>query len=625
LIDRIEEDNKAGWPTARLDFALKPDATPAQIMLAIGTQLHSRTPLVGKIQIPLLGMGISALTLDPNQSSSPSEQLDRRLKGGRIGTSFASVATDAATLLPSPEQRAMLTEAGALLGWIIDGFKGRQVGARMSWYKRNFDPGDGARYGPLLELYARWSIAVDAQEEAEVRGNSRRDVWRALCAAFLADLREGFDHASLWHDKRTANCLLLLDNADAPIGVEFLETLAECRRMAMDETDPLLVVAAQRTRPKLRPPVGQAIGAAEQRLSYALLRAPTRDPEVPAAPWYPVRLTELRVENLEKIVTSRLLSSSWHDQQFVYEVTGGHSAAVEKLAGVLRRERPGSDLRDLVTPAVEDALLADLRPAGLGNRELGAMAVFSATLRPHPDPAARVFAALGWSDVNELDVRDRFLDLMWASDETGFTIRPLLRLLLARWLARSASRWDDVHEAFLAHYRPREASDPDPMSYHQLALITSLPGSGLDTIAARLECRLPDAATGVPVDLDKIQSAQRWDESLSDITTAPNRLRQSVGELAGTIGTPDLYSEARDVVVQLAGISVVGDRRRIVARLLAALWLYNDRLFDPKHTLAGLIAREYLQLAQVTPGDNEIFYGRASHFREIAREWEDRL
>jgi hypothetical protein len=625
LIDRIETDNKAGWPTARLDFALKPDATPAQIMLAIGTELHRHTPLVGKIQIPLLGMGISALTLDSNKSSSPEEQLDGRLRTGRIGTSFASVAADAAKLLPSPEQQAMLTEAGALLGWIVDGFKGRQLGARMAWYKRNFDPGDGTRYGPLLELYARWCIAVNDREKAEVRGNARRDVWRALCEAFLADLRSEFDRATLRHDKRTANCLLLLDNTDATIGVEFLETLAECRRLAMDQTDPLLIVAAQRIRPKLRPPVGPPIGAAEEKLSYAVLRTATRDPEAPAAPWYPVRLTELSVENLEKIVTSHLLSSSWHDQQFVHEVTGGHSAAVERLAGVLRRARPGSDLRDLVTPVVEDSLLEDLRPARLDDRSLGAMAVFGATLHPQPNPAAKVFAVLGWADVNELDVRDRFLDLMWASDEGGFTIRPLPRLLLTRWLARDASMWDDVHEAFLAHYRPRETSDPDPVCYHQLALITSLPGNGLDAIAAHLDRRLPDAATGVSRDWDKVSSARRWEESLSGITTAPNRLRQSVSELAAKIGTPDLHPEARDVVMQLAGISVAGDRRRIVARLLAGLWLYNDRLFDPKHTLAGLIAREYLQLAQVTPGDNEVFYGRASHFRQIAREWEDRL
>jgi hypothetical protein len=409
--------------------------------------------------------------------------------------------------------------------------------------------------------------------------------------------------------------------------VEFLETLAECRRMHADETDPLLVVAAQRVRPRLRPPVGPSIGAADERLGYARLRAATRDPEVPAAPWYPVQLTELTVENLEKIVTSHLLSSSWHDQQFVHEVTGGNSAAVERLAGVLRRARPGCDLRDVVTPAVKDALLDDLRPARLSDRDLGAMAVFAATLRPQPDPAARVFAVLEWSDVSELDIRDRLLDLMWASDEPRFTIRPLPRLLLTWWLSRSATLWEDVHQAFLAHYRTREnRENRDLLSYHQLALIKSLPAGGdLDAIAAHLDSRLPDAATGVSGHPDETLSARSWDESLSGIATAPNRLRQSVADRAEKIGSPPLHPEARDVVIQLAGISVAGNRRRIVARLLTALWLYNDRLFDPRHTLAGLIAGEYVQLAQVTSGDNEVFYSRASHFRKIAREWEERL
>ena len=618
VLDHLEADNKASWPTARLDFALKPDATPAQIMLAIGTQLQRGARGVGKIQIPLLEIGICALTLDRDSSLSLEEQLDKRLSSGLNGDSLASVASGAATLLPSPEQ-AVINQAGKFLGWIVDSSKRRRLSDRVDWYKQNFDPGNGTSRGPLLELYARWGIAVDDQERDEVRSNARRDVWHALCRAFLADLRNEIDRATVRHDKRTANCLLLLDNADTGIGVEFLETLAECRSEAADQTDPLLVVAAQRTRPKLRPPVGRSVGVGETRFSYATLRAATVDPENPATPWYPVLLTGLSIQNLEKLVSSHLLGSPWRDWQFVHEVTGGHPAAVAKLAKVLRHAQPDSDLRALVTSPLEDALLTALRRP-LENRDLDAMAVFGATLSPGPGPAARVFAALDWS-VNELDVKDRFLDLMWACDETAFTIHPLPRLLLTRWLAREASLWDKVHQAFLAYYRANEASAPAPVSYHALALITSLSGGGLDAIAAHLDGRLP----GAPGGRDKTQSARQWDDSLWDITAAPNRFRQSVAELADTIHTPDLFREPRDVVTQLAGISMAGDRQRIVARLLAALWLYKDRLFDPKHTLAELIAHEYLQLAQVTSGDNEVFYGRASHFRNIAHNWEDSL
>jgi hypothetical protein len=624
LVERLEAIHRPSSPTARLDFAGHPDATPAEVMVAIGGELHARVARVGKVEFPLLGMGVMALTLDPDSPLAADDQLKQRLDSGASGKALADLTAQAAKLLPTPQQQALIGGAGAVLGWIVDKVKGSRRDARLAWYSQNFRPGVGR--GPLIELYHRWHASEDKQDaeddkQVEARREGRRDVWRALCMAFLADLR-AFSGTSWWNEK-TTNCLLLLDNADTAIGVEFLEMLAECREKAEGKADPLLVVAAQRTRPKLRPPVGRPVDATDERLVYAEWLETTRDPEAPPAPWYPVRLTELSAENVKKIVTTHVLGLPWHDQQFVREVTGGHSAAAWELANVLEHAKPGSRSRDLITREVEDALLGLLRPDGDSEAELTRMAVFAATLRPKQEPADKVFEALRWERVKAEAVKARFLDLMWASDEDGFVIHRLPRLLLTRWLARDADLWKQVHEDFQTYYRGNEAKEPAPVWYHELALMTALSDDNLEKAADYLNSRLVDES-GSEATEGKL-SPNEWDPLLIDVATAPSRLQQAVAERSVPPGTQGLHAAAEDVVSQLAGLSQAGDRPRVIKRLVAALWLYNDRLFDAKHTLAGVICEEFSQLAPLTPGDCQVFYDRASSFCATADEWKDRL
>ena len=77
---------------------------------------------------------------------------------------------------------------------------------------------------------------------------------------------------------------------------------------------------------------------------------------------------------------------------------------------------------------------------------------------------------------------------------------------------------------------------------------------------------------------------------------------------------------------RLAGVAAPGSRLRTVSRLMAARWLYNDRLFDPRRRLARLIDREYFELAQLTDRDKDsgVLYREISHFRKVTRDWEDR-
>jgi len=609
LLDRIETGHRTGSPTARLDFGRNPDANPAAVMLDIGSLLSPGVARVGKVKLPLLGIGLIAVSLDPENEASPAEQLDQRLSArvrlsGRV---LGDLAKQAGTLLPSHEQQAVVAEVATVLGWTLDGISRRRVGEHLAWYAGTVGRGNGTRLGPLLRLYERWHDALTHDDT-----DARRDVWQALCAALLADLRAGFNQFSLTHGHRTTNCLLLLDNVDSTAGMEFLETLADCRRRITAETDPLLVVAAQRTRPELQPAVGPPAMSTEEGMSYATWLAAAREQEDQPSPWYPVLLTDLSVGNVTSMVHSRVLGKAWRDVDFVHTVGGGHPVAVQVLAKRLARAARDFDPRNVLTREVEDDLLGKLRPAWLRDRELEAMAVYGAAFRPRLKAGASVFRSLRWAHINEMDVSDLFLSLLWAGDEGWLVVRPLPRLLLSRLLARDGDLWNRTHDGFLTHYRTRDARDTVAEQYHLLALTTSLSDGNLGKVAAHLDQQLD------------IRGSSEWNDTLVAITAAPNRLRHSDDDRRAAGDAPDFCGDAEDVVKRLADVTSPGERLRTVTRLVTARWLYNDRLFDPVHRLARLLAREYYELAQLTGGASEVCYREASYFRKVARDWEDR-
>lgn len=428
----------------------------------------------------------------------------------------------------------------------------------------------------------------------------------------LTDLRAGFNQFSLTHGHRTTNCLLLLDHVDSTAGTEFLETLADCRRRVNGQTDPLLVVAAQRTRPELQPVTGLPITSMDDGVSYATWLAAARAQEDQPSPWYPVVLSDLSAGNVTSMVGSRVLGKQWRDVDFVHTVSGGHPVAVRELARRLALAGPDFDPRSVLTPEVEDGLLGKLAPAWLSDRELAAMAVYGAAFRPRLKAGASVFRSLDWEHVNELDVSELFLSLMWARDEGWLVIRPLPWLLLSRLLAREKDLWDRTNDGFLVHYRTRDARDTVAEQYHLLALTTSLAGGNLGKVAAHLDEQLDTRGSG------------EWNDDLVAITAAPNRLRHSDDDRQAAGDRPEFRGDAEDVVKRLADVTSPSERLRTVTRLVTARWLYNDRLFDPARRLARLLAHEYYELAQLTSGDSEVFYREASYFRKVARDWEDR-
>lgn len=629
LLEDLENTYKGRSPSVRLDFAGNLDATPVQVMYAIEKPLEEHVRGVGSARFPLLMMGISAITLRDDGPGSLAHQLAERLRAGGVvsGGAVTSLAANAAKLLPSPEQQALVAEGGAALGWLVDRVRARQLARGLSWYNRSGNPdgADGSDYGALLALRDRWQESRD-DDDSEVRREAHLHVWRVLCRALLADLRV-FPKAGWGHGKRTTNCLLLLDNADAPVGREFLEMLAETRARATDGADPLVVVAAHGRRPALRPAAGQAKDSSGEGLSYPEWLSAASASETRVPPWYPVRLAELSLGQVREIVGSHVLSKAENDAKFTHAVTGGHPGAVRELARVLAAipdPLPAdSGPRALVSRTVEDTLLRVVRPPGLSDDDLAAMAVFGLTLCPQLKPGDSVFRFLAWTNAKGLDVQERFLDLMWAHAGDFLEIQPLYRWLLARWLARDSSRWQDTHDGFLAYYQRQD--DQVAMRYHQLALTTmAYPDRLHDVVAylaeqfARLGDRKIDGKR-LPADL----RAKEWNDMLAAITTAPNRLVEADADRHQMGTAQKLPHDPREVARRMGRVGQRDDLPSVINRLVAARWLYNDLVFDPKRKTALLLEEEYLKLAEIAPGDAEVFYTEAIGYRKIAREWED--
>jgi hypothetical protein len=611
LLRRLGSQLGDGAPTAWLDFARDPDASPLTVLLEITRGFSLRVARVGVIQFPLLKVAFSALSLDPDDKATAAEQLERRLSGAEKQSTqvLRDMVQQSGKLLP-PEQQSVLAETATVVSWLLSGISGRRRHKHLHWYAAMLGPGDGTELGPLLALHDLW--------RSDEPGDRRR-VWTVLCSAMLADLRADFNDFSWRHGQRTTNCLLLLDNTDTAAGMSLLEALAECRRADPAQVDPLVVVAVQGTTPVPDLAVGVPIPATGEEMQHAAWLAAARRRDHPS-PWCTVSLTDLAEDHVRALVKSAVFGKARRDAEFVHALTGGHPDATAGLARGLGLADGGFDPRGVLglpadgeepghagerSPTVEDHLFGRLRPDWASDVDVAAMAVCAATPGLSRVAAASVFRYLGWQDVDVRDVRDQLLELMWVGETAGdrLVIRPWPRLLLTRRLARDEALWQDTHNGYLSYFSG--ANDGAAVQYHKLAL-TTLPGPG----------NLAEVAGYLHAQLAPRRPAADWNALLVAITAAPARL----------CGPADGWRAAdqRDVVKQLAGRREPGDSLRAVNRLAAARWLAADRLFDPARRLARLVADEYYELARLVEGDTEVFYAESDRFRRIAVDWEDR-
>jgi hypothetical protein len=358
LLEQLDRRHRDEAPTARLDLAGDRNATALSVMLNIRQALSQRVARVGVIPFPLLQLGVCALSLAPDSGLAPGEQLARRLAGrDRPSQQILAAAAQAGKLLP-PEREAAVTEAVALASWVCSGINRHRLTRHLNWYAGEAGQGDGTPLGPLVRLHelGQQASAADTPADAALaaeRAAARRKVWQVMGSALLGDLRADFGDFRWKHGQRTTNCLLLLDNADTEAGQQLLEAIAKCRE-ADPGPDPLVVVAAQRTRPGPGLVTGQAVPDTDDALRYAAWPQARQLRGQPPG-WCPVLLTGLSAGQLQSVVRGTVLGAPWRDADFVQDLTGGHPAVGRLLATRLGAAGPGYDARFVLGPRVASA------------------------------------------------------------------------------------------------------------------------------------------------------------------------------------------------------------------------------------------------------------------------------
>lgn len=624
-------------PSVHLDL----DAAQATVDVVLATMAGLRRGVSGirAPHFPRLRLALKALSYvdDGGGRAAFDAEMPSRWSGA-ARTTLQDWAGRAGTLLRSPDQQLLAAVAAQLLGSVLAGVDHRREARHLRWFATNGISAGGTRYDPLWELH-RW-------QHERTRIAARR-VDKTLCAALLADLRADYNDRSLFHGQRTANCLLLLDNAGGGVGARFLDLLAECRRdsgRADESGDPLVVVAVLRGQP--RRPVGEPIDATDTRLVFVTPRT-AADGGHPDW-WCPVRLTDLSDDTVIDLTRGGALGSARRDADFVAELTGGHPEAADRVASLLATLGGQTfDVRQLMDHVIpprlaeawrideddvtveahllrralgEDLVRDEADDAGrvgkadgadgsggsdgdMGRSEaskhslLDAMAACAATPGLRRAAGSAVFQFMGWTELSAVDVRGRLAAAMWL-DERGEgdpRLHPYIKVLLCRWLAHDPVAWRDVHQGYAAHYAQPESA---PLRHHHhLALVEPAHAEPLTRVIAYLEHEFAE------------RPAAEWLRALDTVTAAPNRVRTT--------------RDPRAFVTTLAGTAEPGSRRTVIARLTVARWLFGDRLFDPRRRLAGLIADEYDHLAQLSDDGAETLFEESARHRTIEREWED--
>ena len=415
---------------------------------------------------------------------------------------------------------------------------------------------------------------------------------------FLADLNDAF--ARHWRAlDRSLNCLVLLDNADAPSGRHFLSALVDARNG--DETtgcDPMLVVATSRgwnpgghPVPEGHPGSGPSSQPPAVKLdAWSAHRSTVRSS---AAWYYPVQLRRLTESEVVELARSVGTVDPKLDGATVHRLAGGHpeasalalNAAVTATQAVPDASEIGLRwyLRGGPHPGGEEHVFQRLLNRflhGVGDQSREDLVTCSAARNLSP---ALVAVALDSSDRTRLtDMASALSNAPWCtiprllrsqqsgSDET-YELDPLVRRILHWHLERrpdsSPDSWEKIHSRLRADHADQD--DQVGARYHSLAL------KEVTACAAYLSDRFR-TAPGIPHLRD-----------FATISAAPYVVSAELSDKAPR--------SLLDAVLRAARPAA---ETQPFARLLVALWISSDPLGDPADTLEQIIVTELKGLAQ---------------------------
>lgn len=617
LMDALAGGCAGRVPCAYLDLDLDHvegelgDAAIPKLLAALAFQLTRRCKLYGSLRFDRLVIGLLTMQLqlnqvDPKQARSQVIEMLRNRRGlTTLRRILGDVAQDALRLVPGPivPSSDIVTTIAELIvdrltAWVPT--RRRVLGRFSDWYGHQ-DRELGL--DSIDEL-----IRLNRSTGHHNRSGDRRDADELLWSAFHADLRDNFRtgrHAEEW----SLNCLLLLDNADTPLGRDFLRRLVQMHKhppvrgldVRKDIQDPVTVVVTSRG----------GLLAGLTKIERAAVRevAVAEDVRLPAGgrnggriSWLRRVLPALTVDEVQEMVRKAALSegNTPNLATLLHQLGGGHPGGTMMLLTAVAGEHttlvePEELFRSDQTGIALEAELYDRLLAGVPKDAIDTV-ITCAAGRNRPE---------GLFLLNRGGVRDQadsaLLPVgMWDPDSEVHTT--LLRLLLLRQLARRPEThkqtWSAVHDRLRA--ASTKQGDPIGELYHALA------NERIDEVAWALTQRLSE------------DSLPDWLALLDAVTTAPRRPRDS--STAPEDGDQEDSRSADDTGESNDGADT--EPLTFTRTLVTALWTVADPLCGTNRSaLYWRIAVGYRDLSRHTNHQSEDLFELIQVYEQLSRRW----
>ncbi|WP_146074963.1 hypothetical protein [Streptomyces sp. Ru73] len=340
-------------PNAFYDFASAVPKRPHEVAARLALGLSYRLPRQPAVHFPRLALGLlvvrAGLTLDSADARRARAELKRALRQAKESTEVYERANGVIEGVGLLQDLNVVQLPGLDLVLKLVQFSLPKLPVTVMW-RTGLTWYNDSPNRPVDALMKLNELA-GSEAPADVA-----EVDRLLCGAFLADLR---DHYA--RHQRDKECVVLLDNIDAPQGRTFLDLLVRIREVNASsgvEGDPLLVVATAAN--ALSVPAPYAPGSpAELRIrtpeqaSYAdWQESIPRPASTTKWRWYPVQLRDLTEPEVATLA-EQAASAVVHATPLIHRLSYGHPWSARCLldttyAIVVERGGGAAELRHIL-------------------------------------------------------------------------------------------------------------------------------------------------------------------------------------------------------------------------------------------------------------------------------------
>lgn len=582
-------------PYARVGFEQHRAATVPEVLSAIAFQLGNTCDRYGSLRFPLLTIGRLVMRADLPDSRPEARDAIRKLLAARVDLdAMRAILWDAAgalapVLAPDDPVTAVVRAIARIGIEAMLRMIRRAKSLSPDWYGHR---DRGARRDPFDVLVDLNGWAKEAQT---------RQINELLWEAFVADLRDNFQNSSHAFEM-TLNCVVLLDDADTPLGQEFVNGLVDARKDRLvrgnEPADPLTVVATSRGELLASVPPRELVEFTGAESEHELTYDGHDEPNW----WCRYTLPELSERETGVLVSTLVPATDGNAQlidnhqltPMVYGLAGGHPASTALLVRAMH-ERPleHGDTLAVLLDHPEPGRDPDRQPLGDSLRQqlLGEftedtyedlVTCAAARTKQH----ASLLAASGELLVGGINSYREIAPVLWpASGGAGPVVlrRMLLRQLAARGDDDTAN-WTTVVDWFRA--RCHDDGDEEGTLHYAMA------AGDIVTACDGLRQRLATDDSG------------DWVRLLRSVTSVPRRPTDS------GVSPMDQLRAAID------------KRSQRLTRLVVARWI----VFDPfvsnrRRALHRQIAADYDFVAGLAQGDPEPLLNEADYHRKQAELW----